>query len=91
MMWPLFLWAFAGFGSERRWAKGLGLLALVAALGAKESAPVVGAGIGVAWAVTSSGSLRQRWPGIALAAASVALFFSTWNSCLGCSGGTTRT
>ncbi len=75
MMWPLFLWAFAGFGSERRWAKGLGLLALVAALGAKESAPVVGAGIGVAWALTSSGSLRQRWPGIALAAASVALFF----------------
>jgi uncharacterized membrane protein len=75
MMWPLFLWAFAGFASERRWAKGLGLLALVAALGAKESAPVVGAGIGVAWALTSAGSLRQRWPGIALAAASVALFF----------------
>jgi uncharacterized membrane protein len=75
MMWPLFLWAFAGFGSERRWAKGLGLLALVAALGAKESAPVVGAGIGVAWALTSSGSLRQRWPGVALAVASVALFF----------------
>jgi uncharacterized membrane protein len=75
MMWPLFLWAFAAFGSERRWTKALGLLALVAALGAKESAPVVGAGIGVAWALTSSGSLRQRWPGIALAAASVALFF----------------
>jgi uncharacterized membrane protein len=75
MMWPLFLWAFAGFASERRWAKGLGLLALVAALGAKESAPVVGAGIGVAWALTSAGSLRQRWPGIAFAAVSVALFF----------------
>ena len=33
------------------------------------------AGIGVAWALTSSGSLRQRWPGVALAVASVALFF----------------
>ena len=75
MMWPLFLWAFVGFASERRWAKGLGLLALVAALGAKESAPVVGAGIGVAWALTRTGAVRQRWPGIALAAASVALFF----------------
>src|SRR6267143_28788 len=37
-MLPLFLWAFAGFASERRWARGLGFLALVAALGAKESA-----------------------------------------------------
>jgi uncharacterized membrane protein len=75
LMWPLFLWAFAGFASERRWAKGLGLLALVAALGAKESAPVVAVGIGIAWALTSAGSLRERWPGVALAAAGVALFF----------------
>jgi uncharacterized membrane protein len=69
-MLPLFLWAFAGFASERRWGKALGLLALVGALGAKESAAVVAAGLGIAWAFTS----RNRWPGIALAAAGVALF-----------------
>ena len=69
-MLPLFLWAFVGFASERRWAKLLGLAALIAALGAKESAPVVAAGIGVAWALTGA-----RWRGAALAAAGVALFF----------------
>jgi hypothetical protein len=66
-MLPLFLWAFAAFASGRR---GLGLLALLCALGAKESAPVVGAGIGIAWALTG----RKAWPGIALFAASVAVF-----------------
>jgi uncharacterized membrane protein len=70
-MLPLFLWAFVGFGAERRWAKALGFLALVGALGAKESAPVVATGIGVAWALTG----RSRWPGVALATAGVALFF----------------
>lgn len=70
-MLPLFLWAFVGFASERPWARGLGLLALVGALGAKESAPVVGAGIGLAWMLIG----RRAWPGLALAAASVAVFF----------------
>jgi uncharacterized membrane protein len=70
-MLPLFLWAFVGFGSPRPWAKGLGLLALAGALGAKESAPVVATGIGIAWALIGP----RRWPGIALAAAGVALFF----------------
>jgi uncharacterized membrane protein len=74
-MLPLFLWAFVGLASERRWAKGLGLLALVGALGAKESAAVVAAGLGMAWALSAAGSWRDRWPGIALAAAGVALFF----------------
>jgi hypothetical protein len=75
-MLPLFLWAFAGFASERRWAKGLGVVALVAALGAKESAAVVAAGIGVAWALSGGvGPRRSRWWGVALAAAGVALFF----------------
>lgn len=69
-MLPLFLWAFVGFASDRRWAKALGLAALVAALGAKESAPVVAVGIGVAWALTGG-----RWQGVALAVAGVALFF----------------
>ena len=69
-MLPLFLWAFAAFLSDRRWVKGLGLIALAAALGAKESAPVVAVGIGVAWAFTGA-----RWQGAALAAAGVALFF----------------
>jgi len=69
-MLPLFLWAFVGLASGRRWAKALGLIALVAALGAKESAPVVATGIGVAWALTGA-----RWQGVALAAAGVALFF----------------
>lgn len=73
-MLPLFLWAFVGFASERRWAKGLGLLALAGALGAKESAPVVATGIGIAWALVPPGSWRARAPGIALAAAGVALF-----------------
>jgi hypothetical protein len=70
-MLPLFLWAFVGFGSPRRWARALGVLALAGALGAKESAPVVATGIGIAWALTGA----RRWPGIALAAAGVALFF----------------
>jgi uncharacterized membrane protein len=69
-MLPLFLWAFAAFASGGRGAKALGVLALVAALGAKESAPVVAAGIGVAWALKGA-----RLQGAALAAAGVALFF----------------
>ncbi|HEX9431874.1 MAG TPA: DUF2079 domain-containing protein [Burkholderiales bacterium] len=73
-MLPLFLWAFAGFVCGRAWAKALGVLALAAALGAKESAPVVAVGIGIAWALTSAGSRNGRWAGIALAAAGVALF-----------------
>src|SRR5438876_1532525 len=75
-MLPLFLWAFAGFASERPWARRLGLLALVAALGAKESAAVVAFGIGVAWALSSgAGSRRERWTAVALAVAGAALFF----------------
>jgi uncharacterized membrane protein len=75
-MLPLFLWAFVGFASKRGWARGLGLLALVGALGAKESAAVVAVGIGIAWALSSSvDSWRKRWPGIALVLAGVALFF----------------
>jgi uncharacterized membrane protein len=73
-MLPLFLWAFVGFASQQRWAKGLGLLALLGALGAKESAPVVAAGIGAAWVLSGTG-WRERWPGIALAAAGAALLF----------------
>lgn len=69
-MLPLFLWAFAAFGRGERWAKALGVLALAAALGAKESAPVVAVGIGAAWALL--GAPRQ---GLALVAAGVALFF----------------
>lgn len=69
-MLPLFLWAFAAFVSNRTSVKALGVLALVAALGAKESAPVVAVGIGVAWALTGA-----RWQGVALALAGVALFF----------------
>lgn len=69
-MLPLFLWAFAAFYSRRRGALALGALAIALALGAKESAPVVAAGIGVAWALTGA-----RWQGVALAAAGVALFF----------------
>lgn len=69
-MLPLFLWAFVGFASHRRWAKALGLAALIGALGAKESAPVVAVGIGVAWALSGGG-----WRGVGLAVAGVALFF----------------
>ena len=69
-MLPLFLWAFAGFASPARWGKALGVVALAAALGAKESAPVVAVGLGVAWALTGA----KRWPGLALAAAGVAVF-----------------
>jgi uncharacterized membrane protein len=69
-MLPLFLWAFVGFASGKRWAKALGFAALCAALASKESAPVVATGIGVAWALSGA-----RWRGAALAAAGVALFF----------------
>ena len=69
-MLPLFLWAFVGLLSERGWAKALGVAAIVAALGAKESAPVVAVGIGIAWALCGGG-----WRGVALAAAGVAVFF----------------
>jgi uncharacterized membrane protein len=75
-MLPLTLWAFVGFVSDRRWARAFGLLALVAALGAKESAGVVVAGIGIAWALTGGiGPWRARWPGIALAVAGSAVFW----------------
>jgi hypothetical protein len=62
-MLPLFLWAFVGFASPRRWAKALGIAALVAALGAKESAPVVAVGLGVAWALSGGGwrGATPRW------------------------------
>lgn len=74
-MLPLFLWAFAGFASERRWSKALGVLALLGAFGAKESAGVVAFGIGIAWALAGGASPRRNpWPGVALAAAGVALF-----------------
>src|SRR5437667_171025 len=75
-MLPLFLWAFAAFASERRWVKALGVLALIGALGAKESAAIVAVGLGIAWALTSANSWRSRWPGVALAAAGVALFWA---------------
>lgn len=74
-MLPLFLWAFAGFAGERRWQKALGVLALAAALAAKESAPVVAVGLGIAWALLGAGAGRARWPGIALALVGVAVFF----------------
>jgi uncharacterized membrane protein len=70
-MLPLFLWAFVALAYQRRWAKVAGVLARVAALGAKESAPVVATGIGLAWAFSG----RRAWPGLALAAAGVAVFF----------------
>jgi hypothetical protein len=69
-MVPLFLWAFVGFASPSRWGRALGMLALAGALGTKESAPVVATGLGIAWALTGP----RRWPGIALAAAGVAVF-----------------
>ena len=69
-MLPLFLWGFVGLASERRWSRILGVVALAAALGCKESAPVVAVGIGVAWALTGGG-----WRGIGLALTGVAVFF----------------
>jgi hypothetical protein len=75
-MLPLMLWACVGFASDRPWAKALGLLALVAALGAKESSGVVVAGIGFGWALTGGlGPRRARWPGIALVVAGAAVFW----------------
>ena len=69
-MLPLFLWAFVAFACGGRWGKVLGVAAILAALGAKESAPVVATGIGIAWALSGA-----RWRGAALAAAGVAIFF----------------
>jgi uncharacterized membrane protein len=75
-MLPLVLWACVGFLSDRRWAKALGVLALIAALGAKESAGVVVAGIGLGWALTGGlGPARARWPGLALFAVGAAVFW----------------
>ncbi|HYX63019.1 MAG TPA: DUF2079 domain-containing protein, partial [Burkholderiales bacterium] len=74
-MMPLFLWAFVGFASARRAGTIFGVLALLAALAAKESASVVAVGIGLAWALSTDASSRQRrWPGLALAAAGFAVF-----------------
>ena len=75
-MLPLFLWAFAAFASSRRPVQALGLVALAAALGAKESASVVAVGIGGAWALSEGAqSWRRALPGAGLAAAGLALFF----------------
>jgi len=88
-MLPLFLWAFAAFESQRRARWLLGVLALVAALGAKESAGVVAAGIGFAWALAGSASSgRHRWAGIALALAGVVVFFFDVKVVPGLFGGT---
>ena len=74
-MLPLFLWAFAAFTAQRPWVKALGVLALAAALGSKETAAVVATGIGIAWALTSAAeSWRKAWPGLALALAGIAVF-----------------
>ena len=74
-MLPLFLWAFVGFGSASRVGKTLGILSLLGALAAKESAGVVAVGLGAAWALTASAeSWRKSWPGLALAAAGLAVF-----------------
>jgi hypothetical protein len=72
-MLPLFLWAFVAFASPRSGARWLGVLALAAALGAKESAAVVAIGLGVAWVLSSPHPWRGRWPGAAIAAAGVAV------------------
>lgn len=74
-MLPLFLWAFAAFASRKAVARALGVLAFVAALGAKESAGVVVAGIGAGMALTQgSDSWRRAWPGVLLALAGGAVF-----------------
>lgn len=86
-MLPLFLWAFAGFASSRGTAKVLGGLALVGALAAKESAPVVAVGIGLAWMLVSARPWRERWPGLALALGGTALFFFDVNVVPGLFGG----
>ncbi|MGA8006252.1 MAG: DUF2079 domain-containing protein [Burkholderiales bacterium] len=75
-MLPLFLWTFAAFASRRSWTRVLGVVALICALGTKESAGVVAAGIGVAWTLAEQGRpWRTRWLGIALAVVGTALFF----------------
>jgi len=74
-MLPLFLWAFAAFEARSRMAIAFGIVALAGALAAKESAGVVAAGIGVAWAFAGTAVSRHgRWPGIALAIAGTAVF-----------------
>jgi len=74
-MLPLFLWAFAAFEARSRTAITLGIVALMGALAAKESAGVVSAGIGIAWAFAGTAVSRHgRWPGVALAIAGTAVF-----------------
>jgi uncharacterized membrane protein len=74
-MLPLFLWTFAAFASRRGWIRALGVVALVCALGAKESASVVAAGIGVAWTLAAQDRpWRTRLLGLALAAVGAAVF-----------------
>lgn len=48
-MLPLFLWAIAGIQSRGSFARFLGWIAFLAALGCKESAGPIAAGIGLAW------------------------------------------
>lgn len=75
-MLPLFLWSFVAFASRRGGIRALGVAALVCALGTKESAGVVAAGIGVAWTLAARDRpWRTRWTGLALAAAGAAVFF----------------
>lgn len=74
-MLPLFLWAFVAFASARRRVQLFGVLALVGALAAKESASVVAVGIGLAWLLSGGHDRRPgRWPAVALVAAGVGLF-----------------
>jgi uncharacterized membrane protein len=75
-MLPLFLWSFAAFASRSALARAFGVAAFVAALGAKESAGVVAAGLGAGIALTRAAeSWRRAWPGVLLALAGAAVFF----------------
>src|SRR2546430_15342612 len=58
-MLPLFLWGAVGVYSKQKFHKILGVFALLLSMGAKESAPLVAVGIGLAW-VLGAAPLHAR-------------------------------
>ena len=76
-MLPLFLWGIVGIQTKENGMRALGALALLLALGGKESAGLVAVGIGTAW-LLRAGPLETRdftrWAGLALAFSGLGVF-----------------
>lgn len=83
LMLPLFLWSVVGLWGKRTWGQALGAALFLLALGAKESAPVVGMGLALALFFGAAPTYAKRKlrflaPLLALFSAAVFYFNFRW-------------